>query len=103
MLLYIGNLSSFGFSVCFWLGYVFVVVRWLSLVVVCERLIEARPSVVAAAGLSSCSSWALGCLGSVVVVRELLVGAHGLSCPEACGILPDKGWNLCPLHWQANS
>ena len=22
-----------------------------------------------------------------------------LSCPVACGILPDKGSNLCPLHW----
>ena len=33
-------------------------------------------------------------MGSVVV-------AHGLSCPEACGIFLDQGSNLCPLHWQA--
>ena len=34
--------------------------------------------------------------GSVVV-------AHGPSCSAACGILPDQGLNLCPLHWQADS
>ena len=40
-----------------------------------------------------------------------LVGTNGgyslvvgrLSCPMACGILPDKRLNLCPLHWQADS
>ena len=36
------------------------------------------------------------CAGSVVV-------AHGPSCSMACGIFPDQGWNLCPLHWQADS
>ena len=34
--------------------------------------------------------------GSVVV-------AHGPSCSAACGIFPDQGSNLCPLHWQADS
>ena len=34
--------------------------------------------------------------GSVVV-------AHGPSCSMACGIFPDQGSNLCPLHWQADS
>ena len=34
--------------------------------------------------------------GSVVV-------AHGLSCSAACGIFPDQGSNLRPLHWQADS
>ena len=29
--------------------------------------------------------------------------AHGLSCSTACGILPDQGSNLCPLHYQADS
>ena len=29
--------------------------------------------------------------------------AHGLSCSVACGIFPDQGSNLCPLHWQADS
>ena len=34
--------------------------------------------------------------GSVVL-------AHGLGCSAACGIFPDQGSNLCPLHWQADS
>ena len=36
------------------------------------------------------------CAGSVVV-------AHGPSCSAICGIFPDQGSNLCPLHWQADS
>ena len=27
----------------------------------------------------------------------------GLSCSAACGIFPNYGSNLCPLHWQADS
>ena len=34
--------------------------------------------------------------GSVVV-------AHVPICSTACGIFPDQGSNLCPLHWQAGS
>ena len=34
--------------------------------------------------------------GSVVV-------AHGPNCSASCGIFPDQGLNLCPLHWQADS
>ena len=34
--------------------------------------------------------------GSVIV-------AHGPGCSAACGILPDQGPNLRPLHWQADS
>ena len=29
--------------------------------------------------------------------------AHRPSCSAACGIFPDQGSNLCPLHWQAES
>ena len=29
--------------------------------------------------------------------------AHGPSHSAACGIFPDQGSNLCPLHWQADS
>ena len=36
------------------------------------------------------------CVGSVVV-------AHGLSYFAASEILPDQGWNGCPLHWQVDS
>ena len=28
---------------------------------------------------------------------------HRLRCPVACGIVLDRGWKLCPLHWQADS
>ena len=27
----------------------------------------------------------------------------GLNCPTACGILPDQGLNLCPVHWHEAS
>ena len=40
--------------------------------------------------------WALGLMGSVVVV-------HGPSCTGAYGIFPDQGLNYCPLHWKADS
>ena len=39
---------------------------------------------------------ALGMGVSVVV-------ALGLNCPVACGIFPEWGSKLCPLHWQADS
>ena len=26
-----------------------------------------------------------------------------VSCYMVCGICPDQGLNLCPLHWQADS
>ena len=61
-------------------------------------------------------------LGLLIVVASLVLGhrfwAHGLqqlqhagsvavalrlSCSEACGIFPDQGWNLCSLHWWADS
>ena len=29
--------------------------------------------------------------------------AHGLCCSMACGIFPEQGSNLSPLHWQADS
>ena len=61
----------------FWLRWVFVAERGLSLVVAIE-------------GYSL-----LWCVGSVVVV-------HGLSCSVAYGVFPDQGSNPCPLHWQAD-
>ena len=32
--------------------------------------------------------------------RASVAEAHELSCPMACGIFPDQGLNLGPLHWQ---
>ena len=36
-------------------------------------------------------------------VWATVVGEHWLSCPSACGILPDQGSNPCPLQRQVDS
>ena len=59
--------------------------------VVEHRLWSIPASVAAAPGLSGFGLWVLGSQASAVVV-------HGLRCSEACGISPDQGLNLCPLH-----
>ena len=60
----------------------------------------------------SCGWWGLlsGCGASVLSVLACLAVEHGLwstdsvvvlqglSCPVACGILPDQESNMCPLH-----
>ena len=45
-------------------------------------------------GFSCCG--ALGAWAAVAVV-------HGLSYPSACGIFPEQGSNLCPLHCKVDS
>ena len=84
------------FLIYFWLCWVSIAVRRLSLVAVSRGYSSSR-----CAGLSL--SWPLllrstdsRCAGSVVV-------AHGSSCSTACGIFPDQGSNPCPLHRQADS
>ena len=80
----------------FWLCWVFVSVRGLSLVAAsgghsssrCAGLSPSRPLLLQSTGSR--------CAGSVVV-------AHGPSRSAACGIFPDQGSNPCPLHWQADS
>ena len=49
-------------------------------------------------GFSPCSTepGQLLCVGSQSAGSVVLV--HGLSCSVACGIFPDRGSNLCPLH-----
>ena len=59
----------------------------VSSLVVEPRLYGGWASVVVVPGLSS--------TGSVAVV-------HRLSCSAACGIFPDQGLNLCPLHCKAD-
>ena len=86
----------FFFLIYFWLCWVFVSVRGLSLVVAsgghsssrCMGLSLSRPLSLRSTGSRRA--------GSVVV-------AHGPSWSAACGIFPDQGSNLCPLHWQADS
>ena len=80
----------------FWLCWVFVSVRGLSLVVASGGHPSSRcagPSLSRTLLLRSTGS---RCADSVVV-------AHGPSCSAACGIFPDQGSNPCPLHWQADS
>ena len=80
----------------FWLCWVFVSVRGLSLVAAsgghsssqCAGLSLSRPLLLRSTGSRR--------TGSVVV-------AHGPSCSAACGIFPNQGSNPCPLHWQADS
>ena len=89
-------LYLFIFLIYFWLCWVFVSVRGLSLVVAsgghpssrCAGLLLSRPLLLRSTGSRRA--------GSVIV-------AHGLSCSAACGIFPDQGSNPCPLHWQADS
>ena len=79
----------------FWLCWVLVSVRGLSLVVAsggyassrCMGLSLSRPLLLRSTGSRRA--------GSVVV-------AQGPSCSTACGIFPDQGSNPCPLHWQAD-
>ena len=80
----------------FWLRWVFVSVRGLSLVAAsgghsssrCVGSSLSRPLLLRSTGSR--------CTGSVIV-------AHRPSCSAACGIFPDQGSNPCPLHWQADS
>ena len=90
--------SSFFFFkfIYFWLCWVFVSVRGLSLV--------------AASGGHSSSRRASLSLSLPLLLRSTgsrragsAVVAHGPSCSAACGILPDQGSSPCPLHWQADS
>ena len=80
----------------FWVCWVFISVRGLSLVAAsgghsssrCAGLSLSRPLLLQSTGSRRA--------GSVVV-------AHGPSCSATCGIFPDQGSNPCPLDWQAYS
>ena len=88
--------TLFYLFIYFWLCWVFVSVRGLSLVVArrghsssrCAGLSLSRPLLLRITGSRR--------TGSVIV-------AHGPSCSVACGIFPDQGSNPCALHWQADS
>ena len=79
------------FYIYFWLCWVFVSVRGLSLFAVSGGHSSSR-----CAGLSLSRPLLLRSTGSVVV-------AHGPSCSAAYGIFPNQGSNPCPLNWQADS
>ena len=82
-------LNLFLYFIYFWLHWVLVAARGLSLSCGDLRLLIVVASLAAEHGL-------LGARASVVV-------AHGLRCSAACGIFLDQGLNLCPLHWQMDS
>ena len=62
--------------------------RGYSLVVVC-RFRAAMASLISVHGLEG--------------LPASVVAGLGFSCPAACGIFLDQGWNLCPLLWQVDS
>ena len=80
----------------FWLYWVFISVRGLSLVAASGGHSSSQ-----CAGLSL--SWPLLLRSTGSIHAGSVVVAHGRSCSAACGICPDQGSNLCPLHWQADS
>ena len=90
------NNIKFYLFIYFWLCWVFVSVRGLSLVAAsgshssspCAGLLQSWPLLLPSTGSRRA--------GSVVV-------AHRPSCSAACGIFPDQGSNPCLLHWQADS
>ena len=92
----------------FWLHWVFIAARGLSLVAASGGCSSLRCTGFSLGGFSCCRAWALGAWASVVVPCGLwnagsVVVAHGLSCSAACRIFPDQGSNPCLLHWQADS
>ena len=79
----------------FWLRWVFVSVRGLSLVAASGGHSSSR-----CAGLSLSRPLPLRSTGSRRAGSAAV--AHGPSRSAACGILPDQGSNPCPLRWQAD-
>ena len=80
----------------FWLCWVFISVRGLSLVVASRGHSSSRCAGFSLSRPLPLQSTSSRRAGSVVV-------AHGPSCSAACVIFPDQGSNPCPLHWQADS
>ena len=70
--------------------------EWGPLVIVTRGLRIALASFVAEHRLPVHGLWWLQRVRAVAVVC-------GLRCSAACGIFPDQGLSLCPLHWQAGS
>ena len=80
----------------FWLCWVFVSMRGLSLVAASGGHSSSRCTGLSLSRPLSLRSTGFRRAGSVVV-------AHGPSCSAARGILPDQGSSPCALHWQADS
>ena len=91
-----GFLKLINYFIYFWLCWVFVSVRGLSLVAASRGLSSSRCTGLSLSRPLLLQSTGSRRAGSVIV-------AHGPRCSAACGIFPDQGSNLCPLHWQADS
>ena len=82
-------------------------VPWASVAVAVVVVLTALGVNVHAQALSTCDVRASHCLGvsccKAQGVRASVIVTHRHSCPVACGIFPDQGWNPCPLHWQEDS
>ena len=94
--LFLFFISLFILFIYFWLCWVFVAARGLSLVVARGAYSLLRCPGFSLRWLLLLQSMNSRHVGSVVVV-------HGLGCSTARGIFPDQGLNPCPLHWQADS
>ena len=80
----------------FWLCWVFVSVRGLSVVAASGGHSSSR-----CASLSLSQPLLLWSTGSRRACS--VVVAHGPRSSAACGIFPNQGSNPCSLHWQADS
>ena len=89
---------SFCFYLCvhFQLPWVFAAAHRFSLAAVRGLLSSCGVQASHCRGLSGCGVQAPGTQASVVAAR-------GPSCSTACEILPDRGSNPRPLHWQTDS
>ena len=79
-------------------GGSFIAVHGFHIVMTSLVVEPGHASVVAAQRLSSWGSQALEYVGFQSCGSWALVALH-----VACGIFPDRGSNLCRLHWQAES
>ena len=92
----------------FWLHWVFIAVRRLSLVVVGRGSSCCSVQASHCSGFSCCRAQALGQAGSVAVKHRLqsmnsVVVVYRHNCPAACGIFLYQGSNPCPQHWRVDS
>ena len=81
--------------------------EWEPLLAVVHGPLIAVAPPIAEHGLQARGLQQLWHAGSAAVARGLqsagsAVMAHGSCCSAVCGILPDQGSNLCPLHWQVD-
>ena len=75
---------------------------WLCWVFVTERAFSScsEQGLLSSCGIHASYYSGFSCCRARVLEHEDSVAmAHGLNCPAGCGIFPDQGSNLCPLHW----